>query len=255
MTALNFCFVNFSSVGRCAGAFALAIAALSGACAPSDQKIESFIHDWEADVSTADYRVQPPDAIEISSSQAPEIDGEIQVVRQDGKISLRLLDEVQVAGLTPLQISDKLESLLAQYYVDPRVNVRLARGASKKFYVFGQVEREGPFIYTGRDTLLSAIADAKLNHIAARDTIKVIRPSDDPEKRSVLTVNADRMIMNGRLEQNLLLQENDIVYVPPTVLGWIGLRLQEVFYPIGPAVQTLSSPSQASNSLDFSGKE
>src|SRR5262245_28514522 len=60
-------------------------------CGPSERENDSFVRSWEASVSASDYQVQPPDALEISSAQAKEIDGEIQTVRQDGKITLRLL--------------------------------------------------------------------------------------------------------------------------------------------------------------------
>lgn len=229
---------------------AICIASLCGACSPSHQQIESFIHDWEAPVSAADYRVQPPDELEISSSNSSEIDGEIQTVRQDGKISLRLLGEVQVADLTPSEISTKLESLLAQYYVNPQVNVRLSHAMSKKYYVFGQVGREGAFPFTGRDTLLTAIAHAKPLRIAATDQIKVIRPSQHSDKRSYLTVDADRMMKEGKMDQNLLLQENDIVYVPPTVIGWIGLKFQEILFPISSSNQIITTPYNTANTVN-----
>lgn len=206
---------------------------------PNDREINAFIHEWEANVSAAEYRVQPPDSIEISSPQSPEIDGEIQTIRQDGKISLRLLGEVQVAGLTPAEIAQKLESLLAVYYEAPQVNVRLADGMSKKYYVFGQVEQPGAFPYTGRDTLITALAKARFRFIAARDKVTVIRPSQHEGKRSVICINAKRMIEDGKMDQNLLLQEGDIIYVPPTPLGRLGLAIAELTFPLGQASQSV----------------
>jgi len=228
------------------GCAALAVLFLSGSvtgtgCSstPNDREVNAFIHDWEANVSAAEYRVQPPDSIEISSPQSPEVDGEIQTIRQDGKISLRLLGDVQVAGLTPAEIALKLESLLATYYEAPQVNVRLADGMSKKYYVFGQVEQPGAFPYSGRDTLITALAKARLRFIAAEDKITVIRPSQHEDKRSVVCVNAKRMIEDGKMDQNLLLQEGDIIYVPPTPLGKLGLAIAELTFPLGQASQSV----------------
>ena len=45
------------------------------------------------------------------------------------------------------------------------------------------------------------------------------------------------------MEQNVLLQEGDIIYVPPTVLGYIGLKFQEILYPIQPVLQTYGAPA------------
>ena len=228
----------------------LAITMAAG-CGERDVNFSAFIHDHEAQVSASDYRVQPPDSIEISASAAPEIDGEVQNIRQDGKISLRLIGEVEVAGMTPVEISRKLESLLSAYYRDPKVSVRLGNAQSKKFYVFGQVTGRGAFKYTGRDTVLSAIAAAKPSPIACLDLVRIIRPSHDESKRVEMTVDVNRMLKNGHMEQNVFLQEGDIVYVPPTVLGWIGLRFGELLFPVQPAVQTVAVPSQSRNSLDY----
>ncbi|MFQ6049326.1 MAG: polysaccharide biosynthesis/export family protein, partial [Phycisphaerae bacterium] len=73
-------------------------------CGPSRQDLEVFLASHEQVVSSGQYRVAPPDVIAISATLAPVIDGQVQPVRSDGKISLRLLGEVKVAGLSPKQI-------------------------------------------------------------------------------------------------------------------------------------------------------
>ena len=228
----------------------LSVLALGAACGPSDREIDTFVRSWETSVSAADYQVQPPDALEISSAQAKEIDGEIQTVRQDGKITLRLLGDVKVAGMTPIEISRKLESLLRRYYIEPQVNVRLKEANSKQYYVFGQVDREGPFPCTGRDTLLSALALAQPTFIALKSRIKVIRPNHDLEKRHVMTVDAERIIKKGKLEDNVFLQEGDIIYVPPTALGWLGLKLNALFYPVQQTPIYGYAPAQVANAAN-----
>ena len=237
--------------GRCVtlAATSLTLALVATGCGERDVNMSAFIHDHEAQVSASDYRVQPPDSIEISAAAAPELDGEVQFVRQDGKVSLRLVGEVEVAGLTPVEISRKLESLLAAYYRDPKVSVRLGNAQSKKYYVFGQVGSRGAHHYSGRDTVLSAVSAANPSPIACLDLVKIIRPSHDPAKRVEMTVDCNRMLKHGELEQNVYLQEGDIVYVPPTVLGWIGLRFGELLFPVQPAAQTIALPPQSRSSV------
>ncbi len=211
-------------------------------CAPSNQEINAFIHDHEASVSGTEYIVQPPDVIEISAAQAPEIDGEVQEIGHDGKITLRLLGQVKVAGMTPVGIARKLESLLGKYYTNPAVNVRLAKKLSKRVYVFGQVNAPGSYKYTGRDTVLSLLAKAAPTFLAWKSEIKVIHPSHEGEKRHVLKINADQMMQQGDLALNVLLEEGDIIYVPPTPLAWVGLRLQEVLFPLQPVASLVNQP-------------
>src|SRR6059036_1658617 len=63
--------------------FVAVIASIAGGCGPSDREINSFLQTSEASVSSAEYVVQPPDIVELSSAQATEIEGEQQTVRQD----------------------------------------------------------------------------------------------------------------------------------------------------------------------------
>jgi len=54
---------------------------------------------------------------------------------------------------------------------------------SKSYYVLGQVFRPGVKDYTGRDTLLSALAEAQPNPMAWEERVQVIRPSEDKKVR------------------------------------------------------------------------
>ncbi len=226
------------------------LAAVSG-CGPNQRDINAFIHHWEASVSGTNYLVQPPDALEISSANAPEIDGEIQTVGPDGKVALRLVGEVKVAGLTPVDIARKLESLLKKYYQDPVVSVRLSSKVSKKIYVFGQVDQPGARPFTGRDTVLSVLAQSGPTFLAWKSQVKVIRPSHEEGKRHVITVDADKIMKEGDLELNMLLEEGDIIYVPPTPVAWLGLRVREFFDPMQPVAQAVVQPGETANDVDY----
>ena len=104
------------------------------------------------------------------------------------------------------------------------------------YYVLGQVYLPGPKISTGRDTVLSAIAEARLNPMAWLEHIQVIRPSDSKLIRpEIFEVNFDRMSIHGDTAKNVLLQEGDIVYVPPTLLAALGLKVEELIQPIARA--------------------
>ncbi len=207
-----------------------------------------FLQSHEHLVSSGRYRVAPPDAILISAPISPEIHLTQQRIRADGKISLRLLGEVKVVGLTPQEISSKLETLLGRYYNDPKVSVQVMEYASQKFYVFGQVTTGGAFPYTGRDTVLDALAKAQPTYLAWQAQIRVIRPSAEKDKMHEIIVDLDKITHSGDLRLNVLLQEGDIVWVPPTPLAAIGLALQQVLFPFAeaaPAVSTYASTVEA----------
>ncbi len=220
----------------------VALALSCWGCAPRNSDMLHFLREHQHEVSAMEYRVGIPDSIGISAPRILEIDGETQRIHPDGKVNLRLLGEVKVVGMTAKEIAAKLEVLLGRYYVDPKVSVRVLGYASKKYYVHGQA-RTGLRPYTGRDTLIDAVLQAGVNYTSWTSRVKVVRPAHGQTPVRALTVNVDRMIKQGDWSKNILLEPNDIVYIPPTPLAWIGLRIHEILDPIGPLVQAYTAPA------------
>jgi polysaccharide export outer membrane protein len=228
----------------------IAVGLLSSGCTPKYQDLKVFVQAHRQDVAATTYRLEPPDVIQIESPTSPEIDQDTQRLRSDGKISLRLLGEVQVAGLTPEEVAAKLAGLLERYYESPEVTVRVASYESKSIYAFGEVTSRGRHPFTGRDTVLDLIANAQPTFIAWGEQVKVIRPSANPDERHEITVNIDEMLQKGDLTNNFLLQEGDIVYVPPKPLAWAGMKIQEVCFPMSQALYAYDSTVQFRNTTD-----
>jgi len=221
----------------------------STGCAPKYDDVKAFVQAHNHDVVDATHRAKPTDLVVIASATCPEVDGVNSRINPDGTIMLRLLGPVKVSMLTEQEIAAKMEKLLARYYVDPKVEVRLVTPTSRCIYVFGQVTFNGPKPFTGNDTLLTVLANARPNLIAWGEMVRVIRPSADPNEVREITIDVTRMIQKGDLRNNLLLQEGDIVYVPPTPLGWVGLRVQELLYPAVPLLNAYAFPANANNTL------
>lgn len=226
---------------RVAGLLVVAAATGSSGCANDHKDLVVFLRSHEHLVSSGRYRLAPPDVILLSAPIAPEIDNQSQRIRADGKISLRLLGEVKVVGLTPQELAGKLETLLSRYYNDPKVSVQVTEYASQKYYVFGEVGRQGVYPYTGRDTVLDALALSQPTFLAWRSKIKIIRPSADAENMHEIIVDLDRIGQRGDLRLNVMLQDGDVVWVPPTPLGWVGLRIRELVFPFSEASAAVST--------------
>lgn len=112
---------------------------------------------------------------------------------------------------------------------------------SKVYYILGQVYKPGPKDYTGRDTLLSALAEAQPNPMAWEERVQVIRPSEYKNIRpKIFEVNFDRIIAHGDTSKNVLLQEGDIIYVPPTVLAAVAMKVEEFLRPLARAFSTVT---------------
>jgi len=184
----------------------------------------------------------PGDSISIIAPRIFEIDGEGQQIQPDGKISLELLGEVKVAGMTPREVATKLEELLSPYYNDPHVRVRVTSQPGKVFYVLGQVGGPGPMPFTGHDTLLHVLARNQPNRIAWKSRVRVIRPSPVKGERFEIEVDVDEMMKTGDTRANILLQPGDVVYVPPTPFGWIALQIQDLLVPTEPILDAYATP-------------
>lgn len=241
----------------CGGLALLLICGPSGCAKPHYPDIKQFVQAHDQDVAETNYRIEPPDIIEISSPSAPELNGETQIIRQDGKISLKLIGEVKVSGMTPREVEAKIEELLARYYTTPKVQVQVLSHASKKIYIYSEVAASGQMPFTGRDTLLDVLSRCNLTNGAWRSQIKVIRPSPATGEQHEIVVDADKLIQKGDLKQNFLLKEGDIVVIPPTPLAWVGLRVRELFFPVSPIVgsytdgaSVVSAPRAYRDALD-----
>jgi polysaccharide export outer membrane protein len=212
---------------------------LTGCFSSNPADIEAFLMPDKVDVTAEDYILQPPDEVEVYCSRVPEIDQQRQRIRPDGKISFETLGEVEAAGRTPAQLANILRGKVLELYKlegEKPIDIRIVTYRSKVFYVLGQVLRPGPQIYTGRDSVLSALAITQLNPMAWPERIQVIRPSRDGNvEPKIFEVNYDRMVAHGDISKDVLLQEGDIIFVPPTVLAWVSLKIEEVIRPIARA--------------------
>ncbi len=212
-------------------------------CAASNKDMLHFLQEHKNKSSAIEYRVGIPDVISINAPRIEEIDREVQRIQPDGKINLQLIGEVKIVGMTAKEIAAKLEVLLGRYYVDPKVNVRITQHASRKYYVYGQAN-QGPRDYTGRDTLVDAVMTSGVTLKSWTSRVKIIRPAHDGKPIRTLTVNMQKMLKEGDWTQNILLEPDDVVYIPPTPLAWLGLKINELLFPVYPAVNAYVAPAE-----------
>jgi polysaccharide export outer membrane protein len=208
---------------------------------PAD--IEAFLRPQQVNVTAGTYILQPPDDIEVLCTKVPEIHQQRQRIRPDGKISFESLGEITAAGKSVAEVANAIRAKVLELYrlegTQP-VDVRIVTYRSKVFYVLGEVYVPGAKDYTGRDTVLNALAEAKLNPMAWKQHVQVIRPSSDENVRAkIFEVDFERMMAHGDTSKDVLLQEGDIIYVPPTILAAIAQVIEEFARPIGRAFSTV----------------
>ena len=171
------------------------------------------------------YRIGPEDVIEIAVWNNAAMSKTVPV-RPDGKISLPLLNDVQAASLTPLELRDFLMKRLADYMPNPEVSVIVAQVLSFKVSVLGEVVRPGRHELKSRTTVLDIIAlTGGFTQFAARSRIVILRREGDTLKRIPFNYNravsgkdvglVDKIVNFGGGEQeNFYLQNGDTILVP-----------------------------------------
>ena len=212
---------------------------ITGCFSSNPEDIQAWVKPYEVDVTAEEYVVQPPDELEIYCAQVPEVHLQRQRIRPDGKISFEVLGEIDVAGKNPQEIADAVGERIKDLYTlpgDHPVDVRIAVFASKVYYVLGQVMVPGPKVYTGRDSVLTAVASANPNAMAWESRIQVIRPASiEGATPRIFEVNFQKMIVHGDTTKDVLLEEGDLVYVPPTIPASIAMVLEEFITPVARA--------------------
>lgn len=214
---------------------------VTGCFKADKENLKAFTYPNDATVTADDYVILPPDDVTVICTSVPELMGtgsmlgQTQTVRPDGVISFERVGEISVAGKTPRQVAELIaERISAMYKLtgDNPIEVRV-RNLSHYYYMVGMVNRPGAQIFTGRETTLSALTKAVPTNLAWKDQIQVIRPSTNPKEPSkVFALDYRKLTEQGNMECNVLLQEGDVIYVPPTILASIGLTVGEILSPI-----------------------
>jgi polysaccharide export outer membrane protein len=118
-------------------------------------------------------------------------------VRIDGKISLPLVDEIQAAGLTPLQLKELLMKRLKEFVDIPNISVIVMEANSFKVYISGQVKNPGVYRLRSETSLLQIIPMAG---------------GFTEEKR--MTVNYKKIVKGDDPSSNIILKSGDTIIVP-----------------------------------------
>jgi polysaccharide export outer membrane protein len=158
------------------------------------------------------YIVGDSDVIRVNVWKEPEVSQTV-VVRTDGNISLPLINEVKVSGMTPLQIQDLVAEKLKAFLNSPQVTVTVIEIHSKRAFITGEVARPGTYSLNAQTTVLQLIAQAGgFTPFAKTDSIVVLRTEDGRQSR--LKFKYKEVVQGKKTEQNIALHPGDTVVVP-----------------------------------------
>jgi polysaccharide export outer membrane protein len=161
-----------------------------------------------------EYRIGEGDVVQVSvwGEAAASVNG--AVVRPDGMITIPLIKDVHVAGMTPAEAEKVITDLLSKQIKAADVTIIVNQIHSKKvFMVGGGIKKEGPIPYTYRMTVMQAISEAGgLSDYAKRKKIYVLR--NENGRQFKLAFDYDAVLRGERMELNIPLLPGDTLVVP-----------------------------------------
>lgn len=171
-------------------------------------------------VSMPPYVVEPPDELEITVRPAvPSMTLSTFIVRSDGNVDLGFGGDVYVAGLTLVQVEQKLaqhiEARGERSRTPIEVSVRLVNGSQSKFYyVLGTVSNQGKFPITGNETVLDGILAAGLRSNSLPEKSYLVRPHPNGGADQVYKIDWVSIKERGDTLTNYQLFPGDRIIVP-----------------------------------------
>jgi putative polysaccharide export protein (PEP-CTERM system associated) len=199
---------------------ALAMSALShaqSASAPGSAASAAAAGTRARTVTTSDtapeYLIGADDELEIAVWNNEAVTRTV-LVRPDGRISMPLINDVQAAGLTPMQLQANIAKSLSPFIQNPDVAVIVKAVHSYKVSVMGEVKEPGRFELGSRATVLDVLAMAKgFNEYADKGRIVVLRRENGVTKQ--YSFQYMRLLQdNGESgRDNFFVQPGDIVLV------------------------------------------
>lgn len=164
----------------------------------------------EASVSSKSLVLKEGDVVKISFPAAPNLDT-IQQIRQDGKISLKLVGEFKAAGLTPSDMEKELVKRYEKELSTPEVTVTVESSAYP-IYLTGAIMRPGKIMCDRPLTALEAVMEAGVDYSKSNlKKVVVIRHEKGKVLRFPLNLKAE---LQGTPVPSFELKTGDIIFVP-----------------------------------------
>jgi len=160
-------------LGACAG--------LTWLCAPPGLKGAAAA---EEEGAKSDYHLGPGDKVRVVTFHEPELSGEF-LVATSGVISLPLVGDTKVAGLTTSELAREIEGRLTSGGFVNKPSVAVSVLAFRPFYILGEVAAPGQYPYVPGLTIIEAIAMARGFTLRSNKKKAFIKAETSSEEREV----------------------------------------------------------------------
>ena len=165
-----------------------------------------------------EYKIQYGDQLDVKFLYNPELNENLPV-RPDGRITLQIIGDLMVVGMTPTQMSEALKTRYAAEIRKPEITVIVRQFAAQKVFVDGEVGRPGLLPLGGPMTVSQAVAQSGGFGYDARKTQVIVIRQDPAGKPLVTVVNMQDFQRGIDMTNDINLMPYDMVYVPKSQIA------------------------------------
>lgn len=221
------------------------VLAMAGGCRTSDDaRVLQVLNQRGFGRPTQDanrqYYIGIGDSLVLRDTMHFEYNNMTELVRMDGVITLKDVGEVYVNGLSPDEATEVVRIAYSDILLATEsMTVEVVGINSKRYYVTGLPPRKTRALnFTGDELLVDALIKANLNATLV-NTEKILVIRGDPENPLLITCNFADIVERGLTRDNIQIRENDIIYLTPSVVGYITAFVNVLVAPLAPLQQLI----------------
>jgi protein involved in polysaccharide export with SLBB domain len=172
------------------------------------------------------YAIQPGDELDIKFFYNPELN-ETVLVRPDGMITLQLVDDVKVAGLTPSEVDNLLTERYSKELRKPVLSVIVKTFTGQRVFVGGEVVQPGLISLSPGMHPVQAVFQAGGFLGTAKPEAAIVIRKGEANKPIPVLLDLDQAMRGMGAGASFELQPDDIVYVPKSAIAKVNKFVDE----------------------------
>lgn len=168
------------------------------------------------------YRLSPGDDVELKFFYAPEM-SQVLTVRPDGHVNMMFHGDVYVAGMSATELHDTAVDLYSQQLKRTDMVVNIRSFSTRFIFLSGEISAPGKKRLAMGATLTQVLSDAGgFKESARTDNVVILRRGPNDE-RQIITVDVDKIFNGASLEDDIVMQPMDTVFVPRSDIAEVNM--------------------------------
>jgi protein involved in polysaccharide export with SLBB domain len=196
---------------------------------PGAASAQVMLPDVDASPEIAvNYRIHQGDKLSVKFLYHQELDVLSLTVRPDGFISLQMIDELKVEGLTVAELKQRLKKAYEEILIEPIISVTVLEFVAPRIYIGGQINKPGVYNLRDAQTLVQVIFLAGGFTRDANTKMVVHARPDGKGNWQFQSANITKMLNKKGTENDLLLRDGDYIFIPESKISQLNKAIEGI---------------------------